>query len=1036
MLQQGERKSMPKDASLNKVLVIGSGPIVIGQAAEFDYSGTQGCLALKEEGIQVILVNNNPATIMTDTKFADAVYCEPLTVSSIEKIIQKERPDGLLATLGGQTALNLAVDLEKNGILNKYGVKLLGTSSESIQKGEDRELFRQLMMELEEPIPESEIIEDLPSALQFAEKTGYPIIVRPAYTLGGKGGGIAQNKDELITIVTNGLKMSPIHQVLVEKSIAGFKEIEYEVMRDATNTCITVCNMENIDPVGIHTGDSIVVAPSQTLTDEDYQMLRSAALKIISALEVVGGCNIQFALDPKSKQYYVIEVNPRVSRSSALASKATGYPIARMAAKLAIGYTLAEIKNPLTLSTYASFEPALDYVVVKFPRWPFDKFTNADRILGTKMKATGEVMAIDRTMEGALQKAVESLELSNIGLYLPKLKHQDTAELMKRLKKADDERFFVIMELLRRNISIEDIHEHTRIDFYFLSVFEHLIQLENNLKEAELDDKLLKTLKHYGFSDRSIAYWKNASEHEIRSLRKEWQIQSVFKMVDTCAAEFAARTNYFYSTYLGENEAIPKKGKKKALVIGSGPIRIGQGVEFDYSAVHCIQTLQKIGYEAIMINNNPETVSTDYETADRLYFEPLTVEHILNVIENEQIDVTIVQFGGQTAINLAEKLEKAGVTLLGTSSEILDVLEDRKKFYQLLDETNIPHIKGTMAFDAQDAIVQSEGLQFPILLRPSYVIGGKGMVKVETQEELHKIIADTDEAHFPILLDEFLHGKEAEVDLIADGRNIMIPGVMEHIEKAGVHSGDSYAIFPSVTLSMEIKQKIESYAKRIVEHLQFKGIMNIQFLIKGEKIFVLEVNPRASRTVPIISKLTGVSLIEKATEIICGKSLLELEMEANPLKDEVAVKFPVFSTHALGDVDMKLGPEMKSTGEGMCIANSVAGAIRKVFDHLFPLSPESVFTEEDHEIASLLKEANVNTVSNNFDQWLEQKNALVYYNPFKSNEDKQKRQKAVERGIVVFTEKETFTAFLQGLSVKETYPISLQELAKKGVDVG
>lgn len=1028
---------MPKDPALKKILVIGSGPIVIGQAAEFDYSGTQGCLALKEEGLDVVLVNNNPATIMTDVKFADAVYCEPLTVSSIEKIIAKERPEGLLATLGGQTALNLAVELEKSGILEKYGVKLLGTSSESIQKGEDREQFRQLMMDLNEPIPESEIVEDLPSAVEFAQKTGYPIIVRPAYTLGGKGGGIAQNEDELISIVSNGLKMSPIHQVLVEKSIAGYKEIEYEVMRDASNTCITVCNMENIDPVGIHTGDSIVVAPSQTLTDEEYQMLRSAALKIISALEVIGGCNIQFALDPQSKQYYVIEVNPRVSRSSALASKATGYPIARMAAKLAIGYTLNELKNPLTLSTYASFEPALDYVVVKFPRWPFDKFTESERTLGTKMKATGEVMAIERTMEGAIQKAVNSLELSNIGLLLPKLIKEETTHLLNRLKRADDERFFIIMELLRRDISIEQIHEETGIDYYFLSVFSHLIMLEKEIKEKELEPDFLKTLKLYGFSDEAIAYWKNQSELHIRSLRKDWNINVSYKMVDTCAAEFEARTNYFYSTYFGENEAIPKKKKKKALVIGSGPIRIGQGVEFDYSGVHCIQTLQKIGYEAIMINNNPETVSTDYETADRLYFEPLTVEHILNVIENEEIDVTIVQFGGQTAINLAEKLEKAGVPLLGTSSEILDQLEDREKFYQLLDETDVPHIKGTMANNRKDAILKAIELQFPILIRPSYVIGGKGMIKIDTMKDLEQMIVKTDETHFPLLLDEFLQGKEAEIDLIADGNNVYIPGIMEHIEKAGIHSGDSYAIFPSVSISNHLKEKMELYAKRIVQHLQYKGIMNIQYLLKDDEVYVLEVNPRASRTVPIISKLTGVSLVEKATEFLCGSTLIDQEIESNPLVNEVAVKFPVFSTHALSDVDTKLGPEMKSTGEGMCIGKSVSSAMRKVFDHIFPFSSKGVYLEEqDFEFITALQAVNIDPVLENFNDWVEQKDSVLYYNPYHTEVDRKKRQKAIERGIVVLTEKETFEAFLKSLHVSETLPISLQELSKKGVNVG
>lgn len=1022
---------MPKDTSLNKILVIGSGPIIIGQAAEFDYSGTQGCLALKEEGFEVVLVNNNPATIMTDTKFADAVYSEPLTIQSIEKIIAKERPQGLLATLGGQTALNLAVQLDQAGILAKYGVKLLGTSVESIQKGEDRELFRKLMMELEEPIPESKIVEDVQSALQFAEEIGFPIIIRPAYTLGGKGGGIAYNQEEFVSIVTNGLKMSPIHQVLVEKSIAGFKEIEYEVMRDSQGTCITVCNMENIDPVGIHTGDSIVVAPSQTLTDEEYQMLRKAALKIIDALKVIGGCNIQFALDPYSKQYYVIEVNPRVSRSSALASKATGYPIARMAAKLAVGYQLAELKNPLTMSTYASFEPALDYVVVKFPRWPFDKFQKADRKLGTKMKATGEVMAIERTMEAALQKAVESLELSNIGLYLPKLAKEDKSALLKRLSNADDERFFILLELIRRGISLDRLHKETKMDYYFLHVFHHLIELEQKIKTEPLSREFLKQLKHFGFSDRSIAYWLKKEEKEIRKLRKDWGIHAIFKMVDTCAAEFSARTNYFYSTYLGENEAVPTKGEKKALVIGSGPIRIGQGVEFDYSAVHCIHTLQKLGYDAIMINNNPETVSTDYETADRLYFEPLTVEHILNVIENEGIDVTIVQFGGQTAINLAEKLEHAGVKLLGTTSELLDILEDREKFYLLLDQTDIPHIKGAVAHTKEEALTEAKKLQFPILLRPSYVIGGRGMVKVESEEELAQLVEQAEENHFPLLLDEFLHGKEAEVDLVADGENVYIPGFMEHIEPAGVHSGDSFAIFPSVYLSEETKAKMADYAERMVKHLRYKGIMNIQFLIDKEKVYVLEVNPRASRTVPIVSKIAGISLVELAATVLDGKSLPDLSIQQAD-HHFVAVKYPVFSTHAHSDVDMKLGPEMKSTGEGMCIGKTVEEAMRKVFDHLFPIEENGIFIDG---VLNAAVPRDLKLANDDFASWIERKEAALYYNPDNSAQAKERRQKVLERGIAVLTEEASFLEFLKACSVSDYTPVSLHELTNKGVEI-
>lgn len=1009
---------MPKDLSIHKVLVIGSGPIVIGQAAEFDYSGTQACLALKEEGIHVVLINNNPATIMTDTTIADAVYFEPLTISSFEKIIQKEKPDGLLASLGGQTALNLAVELEESGILTKYGVKLLGTSCESIQKGEDREKFRQLMKELNEPIPESEIVKTVQEAIQFAEKIGFPIIVRPAYTLGGKGGGIAKDREELESIVSNGLSMSPIHQVLVEKSIAGFKEIEYEVMRDLKNTCITVCNMENIDPVGIHTGDSIVVAPSQTLTDEEYHMLRSAALKIISALKVVGGCNIQFALDPKSKQYYVIEVNPRVSRSSALASKATGYPIAKMAAKLAIGYTLNELKNPLTETTYASFEPALDYVVVKFPRWPFDKFSKADRKLGTKMKATGEVMAIERTLPAAIQKAVESLELNTIGCYLPTLQPIETTILLNSISNATDERFFIIMELLRRGISIELIHEKTKIDYFFLAIFAQIVLLEQQMKERELDSSFLLQLKVNGFSDQTIAFFTRKSEAHIRSLREKWNIKLAFKMVDTCAAEFEARTNYFYSTYLGENEGIAKTGKKKILVIGSGPIRIGQGVEFDYSAVHCIKTLQRLGYEAIMMNNNPETVSTDYETSNRLYFEPLTVEHILAVVENEQIDTVITQFGGQTAINLVKGLEEAGVPLLEMSVEVLDQLEDREKFYQLLDSLSIPHVRGIMAKSIEEVYASLSQLSFPLLLRPSYVIGGKGMVKVCSEKELAQLLSGMEQEHFPVLVDEFVTGKEVEIDLVSDGEKVFVPDVMEHIEKAGVHSGDSFAVYPAQSISTEQKGIMTQYAEKIIQALNYKGIMNIQFLLVEDHMYVLEVNPRASRTVPVISKLSNVSLVEKATELLCGASLDNvLSNVEHSRHDFVAVKFPVFSSHALADVNLKLGPEMKSTGEGMCIGATIEEALRKVFEHVYPLHENSILQEGATET--------------DVEQWLELEEAKVYFNPFSSNEAEKKRQKAIARGITVITESETLAAFLKGTKADDFSPISLEQLGKK-----
>ncbi|WP_230136655.1 carbamoyl phosphate synthase large subunit, partial [Peribacillus frigoritolerans] len=830
---------MPKDDTIQTILVIGSGPIVIGQAAEFDYAGTQACLALKEEGYKVILVNNNPATIMTDNMNADAVYFEPLTVDVLEKIISKEKPDGLLATLGGQTGLNLAYQLDDAGILEKYKVKLLGTPIDSIKKGEDRELFRELMFEIGEPVPDSTIVHTLEEALAFADKIGFPIIVRPAYTLGGTGGGIADSPETFKELVRGGLQESPITQCLIERSIAGFKEVEYEVMRDGNNTCITICNMENIDPVGIHTGDSIVVAPSQTLSDDEFQMLRAASIKIISALGIIGGCNIQFALDPNSKQYYLIEVNPRVSRSSALASKATGYPIARIAAKLAVGYDLSELINPVTKSTYSSFEPALDYVAVKFPRWPFDKFTTADRKLGTQMKATGEVMALHRSFEGGVQKAVDSLELKTIGLQLSSLKNKTIPELWGKLAEKSDERIFVIFEMLRKGVTIEEIHEATTIDYFFLKSFASLIQSEMEIEAKAIDQVTREELQSYkekGFSDRYLASVWKVNEMELRAHRKSLSVTAVYKTVDTCAAEFESHTNYHYSTYFGENEQ-QKTDKKKVLMIGSGPIRIGQGIEFDYCSVHGVYALQDENVETIMINNNPETVSTDFATADRLYFEPLTLEYVLNVIEAEDIIDVIVQFGGQTAINLAKGLEEYGVNLLGTSFDTLDQLEDRDRFYQLLQKLDIPHVPGSMANGEEQLISRAEAIGYPVLLRPSYVIGGQGMEIIGSKESLLNRMANGTALVYPVLIDSYIPGKEAEIDLIADGNDVYIPIIAEHIEKAGVHSGDSMALLPAQSLTDDIKDKMTLYAKKLVSELGYKGLMNIQFVIEGNSVY-------------------------------------------------------------------------------------------------------------------------------------------------------------------------------------------------------
>ncbi|MDM5454841.1 carbamoyl phosphate synthase large subunit [Peribacillus simplex] len=1027
---------MPKDNTIQTILVIGSGPIVIGQAAEFDYAGTQACLALKEEGYKVILVNNNPATIMTDDMNADAVYFEPLTVDVLEKIISKEKPDGLLATLGGQTGLNLAYQLDDAGVLEKYKVKLLGTPIDSIKKGEDRELFRELMFEIGEPVPDSTIVNTLEEAIAFAEKIGFPIIVRPAYTLGGTGGGIADSLDTFKELVRGGLQESPITQCLIERSIAGFKEVEYEVMRDGINTCITICNMENIDPVGIHTGDSIVVAPSQTLSDDEFQMLRSASIKIISALGIIGGCNIQFALDPKSKQYYLIEVNPRVSRSSALASKATGYPIARIAAKLAVGYHLSEIVNPVTKSTYSSFEPALDYVAVKFPRWPFDKFKTANRKLGTQMKATGEVMALHRSFEGGVQKAVDSLELKTNGLQLSSLKNKTVPELWGKLAEKSDERIFVIFEMLRKGVTIEEIHEATTIDYFFLKSFDSLIQNEMKIEARRIDQVTKEELQSYkekGFSDRYLASVWNVSELEVRAHRKSLGLTAVYKTVDTCAAEFESHTNYHYSTYFGENEQ-KKTDKKKVLMIGSGPIRIGQGIEFDYCSVHGVYALQDENVETIMINNNPETVSTDFATADRLYFEPLTLEYVLNVIEAEGIEDVIVQFGGQTAINLAKGLEDYGVNLLGTSFDTLDQLEDRDRFYQLLQKLDIPHVPGSMANGEEQLIDRAEAIGFPVLLRPSYVIGGQGMEIIRSKESLLNRMENGNALAYPVLIDSYIPGKEAEIDLIADGNDVYIPIIAEHVEKAGVHSGDSMALLPAQSLTNEIKDKMTLYAKKLVIELGYKGLMNIQFVIEGNSVYVLEVNPRASRTIPIISKVTDVPLVQIATKILLGKYSLSNVFEKTGLMEEIpyaVVKYPVFSTFALSGLDSKVGPEMKSTGEGIAIGVTVKEALTKVFHAQNANHNSGVYQSKSVKLSEDLlvqiSEAGLTLGDSNFDKWLNEGNASVVLAYGTTEEDKKLRLMAAKYRLLAFTEEETFKAYLQSLENADPGVISLQE---------
>lgn len=926
---------MPKRTDIKKIMVIGSGPIIIGQAAEFDYSGTQACLALKELGYQVVLVNSNPATIMTDQEIADKVYIEPITLQFVTQILRKELPDAILPTLGGQQGLNMAMELNESGILEELQIELLGTKLTAIDQAEDREQFRALMNDLGEPVPESAIARTVEEALAFAKQTGYPVIVRPAFTMGGTGGGIAYNEAELMAIAENGLSLSPVTQVLIEQSIAGYKEIEFEVMRDAADNAMVVCNMENFDPVGIHTGDSIVYAPVQTLTDREVQMLRDASLKIIRALKIEGGCNVQLALDPHSYQYYIIEVNPRVSRSSALASKATGYPIAKMAAKIAVGLTLDEIKNPVTETTYAEFEPALDYVVCKIPRWPFDKFSHADRKLGTQMKATGEVMAIGRNIEEATLKAVRSLEIGLIGLDKPDLHDLTEEQLSNGLIQVQDDRLFYIAEAIRRGYSIEGLSELTKIDLFFLDKLLHLIELEQSLKNNPQNLATLLAAKQNGFADATIAELWHISADQVRQLRQERQILPVYKMVDTCAAEFASTTPYFYGTYEQENES-QVSTKPSILVIGSGPIRIGQGVEFDYATVHSVKAIQKAGYEAIIMNSNPETVSTDFSISDKLYFEPLTLEDVLNVIDLEKPEGVIVQFGGQTAINLAEPLAARGIKILGTSVNDINRAEDRDEFDQVIKKAQIPQPDGGTATDAAGALAIAEKIGYPVLVRPSYVLGGRAMEIVKHAKDLDYYMHNAVQVSHdhPVLVDQYLVGKECEVDAICDGQNVLIPGIMEHIERAGVHSGDSMAVYPPQSLSAAVQEQIVTYTEQLAKDLNCVGMMNIQFVIHDEQVYVIEVNPRASRTVPFLSKVTDIPMAQVATRAILGISLTDQGYQNGLVQpgELVHVKAPVFSFSKLADVDSLLGPEMKSTGEVMGSDRQMAKALYKAFE--------------------------------------------------------------------------------------------------------
>ena len=1063
---------MPKNPNIKKVLVIGSGPIVIGQAAEFDYAGTQACRSLKEEGMEVVLLNSNPATIMTDKDIADRVYIEPLTVEVVEQLIQKEKPDSVLPTLGGQAGLNLAMELEEKGFLKENNVRLIGTTAQTIKKAEDRQEFKDTMEKIGEPVAASLVVHDVQAGIDFTNKIGYPVVLRPAYTLGGSGGGIAYNEEELIEILSNGLRLSRVGEVLVERCIAGWKEIEYEVMRDSVGNCSTVCNMENIDPVGVHTGDSIVVAPSQTLGDKEYQMLRTSALNIITELGITGGCNVQYALNPDSFEYCVIEVNPRVSRSSALASKATGYPIAKVAAKIALGYTLDEIPNAITGKTYASFEPMLDYCVVKIPRLPFDKFISAKRTLTTQMKATGEVMSICNNFEGALMKAIRSLEQHVDSLMSYDFSHLSKDELIEELHIVDDMRIWRIAEAIRQGISYDEIHEITKIDVWFIDKLAILVEMEQALQAKELDEDLLREAKRLEFPDYLVAKLAGKTEEEVKALRKQYDITAAYKMVDTCAAEFAATTPYYYSVYGGENEAVETNDRKKVLVLGSGPIRIGQGIEFDFCSVHCTWAFKKEGYETIIINNNPETVSTDFDIADKLYFEPLTPEDVENIVNIEHPDGAVVQFGGQTAIKLTEALLKMGVPILGTSAENVDAAEDRELFDEILEQCEIPRPKGHTVFTAEEAKKAANELGYPVLVRPSYVLGGQGMqiaISDEDVDEFIGIINRIAQEH-PILVDKYLQGKEIEVDAVCDGTDILIPGIMEHIERAGVHSGDSISVYPAQSISQHAKDTIVEYTKRLARSLHVIGMINIQFIVCGEDVYVIEVNPRSSRTVPYISKVTGIPIVPLATKVILGHTIRELGYEPGLQReaDYIAIKMPVFSFEKIRGADIALGPEMKSTGECLGIAKTFNEALYKAFLGAginLPKYKNMIITVKDEDkedivpiaqrfqalgykiyatrnTAKALNENGVNAIRTNkieqpspnlMDLILGHKIDLVIDTPSQGVEHSKDgfviRRNAIETGVNVLTSLDTATALVTSLENTDVKKLTLIDIA-------
>ena len=1050
---------MPRNKDIKKVLVIGSGPIVIGQAAEFDYAGTQACRSLKEEGVEVCLVNSNPATIMTDKQIADQVYIEPLTLPVLEKIILKEKPDSILPTLGGQAGLNLGMELAESGFLEEHGVKLIGTTAETIFKAEDRQAFKDTMEKIGEPCAASQVVNTVEEGIKFTNTIGYPVVLRPAFTLGGSGGGIAHNEQELVDILSNGLRLSRVGEVLVERCIAGWKEVEYEVMRDANGNCITVCNMENIDPVGVHTGDSIVVAPSQTLGDKEYQMLRSSALNIINELKITGGCNVQYALNPDSFEYCVIEVNPRVSRSSALASKATGYPIAKVTAKIALGYTLDEIKNAITQKTYASFEPMLDYCVVKIPRLPFDKFLTAKRTLSTQMKATGEVMSICDNFEGALMKAIRSLEQHVDSLMSYDFTGLSDEELEAQLHVVDDRRIWVIAEALRRGVSYDHIYEITKIDRWFIDKLAILVEMEQRLKSEELTVDLLKEAKRIEFPDNVIAELTGKTEEEIKQMRYANGIVAAYKMVDTCAAEFAAETPYYYSVYGSENEAAETTPQKKVLVLGSGPIRIGQGIEFDFCSVHCTWAFAKEGWETVIINNNPETVSTDFDIADKLYFEPLTAEDVESIVNIEKPDGAVVQFGGQTAIKLTEALMKMGVPILGTKAEDVDAAEDRELFDEILEKTHIPRAAGGTVFTAEEAKEVANRLGYPVLVRPSYVLGGQGMKIAFNDEEIEEFIGIINRIaqDHPILVDKYLQGKEIEVDAVCDGTDILIPGIMEHIERTGVHSGDSISVYPAPTISDKVKDIIVEYTKRLAQALHVVGLINIQFIAMNEEVYVIEVNPRSSRTVPYISKVTGIPIVDLATKVIIGNTIRGLGYEPGlaPVADYIAIKMPVFSFEKLRGAEISLGPEMKSTGECLGIAKTFNEALYKAFlgaGVQLPKYKQMIMTVKDADkpeavgvakrfealgykiyatrsTAKYLQEHGVNALRVNkisqespnvMDLILGHKIDLVIDTPTQGNGDKTRdgfliRRNAIETGVYCITAMDTANALARSL---------------------